>query len=97
MRISRTEPASRAGSGAHARRIAGAQDAGNAHPADGRVKAVRGPWAVVCAMATVVLGPAAVTASALDQANAAPMHHTVRAEQPQAYIPSDLGRRRTAA
>ncbi|MEU0583795.1 hypothetical protein [Streptomyces sp. NPDC006132] len=34
-----------------------------------------GPWAVLSAAATVVLGPAAVTASALDQANAAPMHH----------------------
>ena len=38
-------------------------------------------WTVVCAVATVVLGPAAVTASALDQANKAPMHHAVRAEQ----------------
>ncbi|MEU9341232.1 hypothetical protein AB0D74_08430 [Streptomyces sp. NPDC048278] len=56
-----------------------------------------GPWAVVCAVATVVLGPAAVTASALDQANAAPMHHAVKAEQTQAYIPSDATRRRTAA
>ncbi|MFD8820666.1 hypothetical protein ACFV23_56655 [Streptomyces sp. NPDC059627] len=56
----------------------------------------RGAWAVVCAVATVVLGPAAVTASALDQANAAPMHHPVRAEQTQAYIPSDATRRRTA-
>ncbi|UIX35210.1 hypothetical protein [Streptomyces sp. GQFP] len=57
----------------------------------------RGPWTVLCAVATVVLGPAAVTASALDQANAAPMHHAVRADQTQqAYIPSDLTRRRTA-
>ncbi|WP_089101182.1 hypothetical protein [Streptomyces hyaluromycini] len=63
----------------------------------GRVRASRGPWAVVCAVATVVLGPAAVTASALDQANAAPMHHAVKAEQTQAYIPSDATRRRTAA
>jgi hypothetical protein len=104
MRISRTEPARRTGStgsGAHAGRaaghIAGARDARNAEPADGRVRTARGPWAVVCAVATVVLGPAAVTASALDQANAAPMHHTVHAEQPQAYLPSDLGRRRTMA
>ncbi|WP_330304022.1 MULTISPECIES: hypothetical protein [unclassified Streptomyces] len=60
-------------------------------------KSARGPWAVVCAVATVVLGPAAVTASALDQANAAPMHHAVKADQTQAYIPSDTGRRRTLA
>lgn len=96
MRISRTEPARHAGSGAHAGCGAGGQDAGNAEPAGGRVKTARGPWTVVCAVATVVLGPAAVTASALDQANAAPMHRTVRAEQPQAYIPSDLARRRPA-
>ena len=58
----------------------------------------RGPWTVLCAVATVVLGPAAVTASALDQANAAPMHHAVRADHTQqAYIPSDLTRRRGAA
>lgn len=31
-------------------------------------------WAVVCAVAAIVLGPASVTASALDQANSAPMH-----------------------
>ncbi|MFJ7072758.1 hypothetical protein [Streptomyces sp. NPDC098781] len=54
-------------------------------------------WTVVCAVATVVLGPAAVTASALDQANKAPMHHAVRAEQTQAYIPSDPSRRRVVA
>jgi hypothetical protein len=52
-------------------------------------------WTVVCAVATVVLGPAAVTASALDQANAAPMHHVVKADQTQAYIPSDTSRRKT--
>ncbi|WP_327694369.1 hypothetical protein [Streptomyces sp. NBC_00459] len=60
----------------------------------------RGPWTVLCAVATVVLGPAAVTASALDQANAAPMHHhhAVRADHPQqAYIPSDPTRRRATA
>ena len=44
---------------------------------------------------SVVLGPAAVTASALEQANQAPLHHAVRAEQ-QAYIPMDATRRRTA-
>jgi len=54
-------------------------------------------WTVVCAVATVVLGPAAVTASALDQANAAPMHHAVKADQNQAYIPTDTTRKRTAA
>lgn len=53
-------------------------------------------WTVVCAVVSVVLGPAAVTASALDQANNAPMHHAVKAEQTQAYIPSDLSRRRAA-
>jgi hypothetical protein len=40
-------------------------------------------WTVVCAVATVVLGPAAVTASALDQANRAPMYHAVKADQTQ--------------
>ncbi|MGW3462090.1 hypothetical protein ACWDE9_21920 [Streptomyces olivaceoviridis] len=33
---------------------------------------------------TVVLGPAAVTASALDQANAAPPHHAAEAGRPRA-------------
>ncbi|MEU3253957.1 hypothetical protein [Streptomyces sp. NPDC006997] len=33
----------------------------------------RGTWRAVCAALTVVLGPPAVTASALDQANAAPL------------------------
>ncbi|MBT2423924.1 hypothetical protein J7F01_20225 [Streptomyces sp. ISL-22] len=54
-------------------------------------------WTVVCAVATVVLGPAAVTASALDQANQAPMYHAVKADQPQAYIPAEPGRRRAVA
>ncbi|WNM36711.1 hypothetical protein RKE30_31810 [Streptomyces sp. Li-HN-5-11] len=61
----------------------------------GWAAAVRSPWAVVCAVATVVLGPAAVTASALDQANAAPLHHAVKAGHAQAYVPSDTDRRRT--
>ncbi|MER6060149.1 MULTISPECIES: hypothetical protein [unclassified Streptomyces] len=61
-----------------------------------RTRTARGPWAVLCAVATVVLGPAAATASALDQANAAPLHHVVRAEQPQAYLPADSLRRRSA-
>lgn len=64
--------------------------------AAGRGRVTRGPWAALCAAAAVVLGPAAVTASALDQANAAPMHHTVRADQTQAYIPTDTTRRRAA-
>ncbi|MGW7524085.1 hypothetical protein [Streptomyces sp. NPDC054783] len=56
----------------------------------------RGPWTVLCAVATVVLGPAAATASALDQANAAPLHHAVRADQIQVHLPADSTRRRTA-
>ena len=68
-----------------------------AQNAAGRTRAARGPWAVVCAVATVLLGPAAVTASALDQANKAPMQHAVRADQTLAYIPSDTTRRRVAA
>ncbi len=47
-----------------------------------RERGLRGPWAVICTAATVVLGPAAVTASALDQANAAPLHHAVKAPDP---------------
>ncbi|MES5825002.1 hypothetical protein [Streptomyces sp. RG80] len=61
-------------------------------------KTTRGPWAALCAAVAVVLGPAAVTASALDQANAAPMHHVVlKADQAQAYLPTDPTRRRAAA
>ncbi|MEV7070803.1 hypothetical protein ACIQJT_14805 [Streptomyces sp. NPDC091972] len=56
----------------------------------------RGPWAVVCTVAAVLLGPAAVTASALEEANAAPLHHTVKADQAQAYLPADTTRRRNA-
>lgn len=64
----------------------------------GWAKAARSPWAVVCAVATVILGPAAVTATALDQANRAPLHHAVGADRAQAYVPTDTGgRRRTAA
>ncbi|MDW4910549.1 hypothetical protein RB628_35790 [Streptomyces sp. ADMS] len=76
-----------------------AERAGGKRSSGGWAGAARNPWTVLCAVATVVLGPAAVTASALDQANAAPMHHAVRADhtQQQAYIPSDLTRRRTAA
>ncbi|MER7896665.1 hypothetical protein ABTX62_11210 [Streptomyces sp. NPDC096046] len=68
-------------------------DAGSASV---RAGAVRGPWAVLCAAVTVVLGPAAVTASALDQANTAPLHHAVQAGPVHAYLPSDTGRRRVA-
>jgi hypothetical protein len=93
MRISRTESARRAGSGAHAGRTAGAR---SLEPAAGRVTAARGPWAVVCAVVTVVLGPAAVTASALDQANAAPRHHTARADGPRAYATEEPARRPVA-
>ncbi|MGW3123872.1 hypothetical protein ACWDBW_43350 [Streptomyces sp. NPDC001107] len=66
------------------------------HKTEGRSRPAHGPWAALCAAAAVVLGPAAVTASALDQANAAPMHHVVKAPLAQAYIPSDATRRRTA-
>ncbi|MCT9079180.1 hypothetical protein [Streptomyces fulvoviolaceus] len=62
-----------------------------------RAGITRGPWAALCAAAAVVLGPAAVTASALDQANAAPMHHAVKVDQTQAYIPTDTTRRRATA
>ncbi|MEX3107198.1 hypothetical protein DF268_19435 [Streptomyces sp. V2] len=56
---------------------------------------VRSPWAVLGAVVAVVLGPAATTASALDQANRAPLHHAVlKAEGVQGYIPSDGSRRR---
>ncbi|MEU9393535.1 hypothetical protein AB0D86_26475 [Streptomyces sp. NPDC048324] len=66
------------------------------HKTEGRTKGVFGPWAALCAAAAVVLGPATVTASALDQANAAPLHHAV-ADRTHAYIPSDSSRRRTVA
>ncbi|MEU3935524.1 hypothetical protein AB0E85_26340 [Streptomyces sp. NPDC029044] len=64
--------------------------------ADVRAGSTRGPWAVLCAVVTVVLGPAAVTACALGQANAAPMHHAVRAGQTHAERPSGTSRRRAA-
>ncbi|MET7454050.1 hypothetical protein ABZT03_19625 [Streptomyces sp. NPDC005574] len=70
---------------------------GAARRSAGWSRAARGPWTVVCAVATVILGPAAVTASALDQANAAPLHHAVKADQKQAYIPADPSRRRATA
>ncbi|MEV6617215.1 hypothetical protein AB0N31_25870 [Streptomyces sp. NPDC051051] len=67
---------------------------GQAEAAAAGRRALRSPWTVVCAVAAVVLGPAAATASALEQANKAPLHHAVRAEQ-QAYLPADATRRRT--
>ncbi|MER5436419.1 hypothetical protein [Streptomyces sp. NPDC002588] len=64
------------------------------YKAAGWTRAARSPWTVLCAVAAVVLGPAAVTASALEQANKAPLHHAVRADQAQAYIPADSTRRK---
>ncbi|MFK0173072.1 hypothetical protein ACIQU5_30190 [Streptomyces sp. NPDC090306] len=61
-----------------------------------RTRVLRAPWTAVCAAVAVVLGPAAVTASALDLANAAPPHPAVRADQAPAYLPSDTRRRATA-
>ncbi|MGW2316873.1 hypothetical protein [Streptomyces sp. NPDC001680] len=61
-----------------------------------RTWTARGPWAALCVAATVVLGPAAVTASALDQANAAPLHHTERAGRAQGYPPADAVHGRSA-
>ncbi|MFE5086914.1 hypothetical protein [Streptomyces mirabilis] len=37
--------------------------------------ALRTSWTVACAVVTVLVGPAAATASALDRANAAPPYH----------------------
>lgn len=44
--------------------------------------ALRSPWTVACATAVVVLGPSAVTASALDRANSAPLHGASAPEHP---------------
>ncbi|MEU0003751.1 hypothetical protein ABZ079_05420 [Streptomyces sp. NPDC006314] len=63
----------------------------------GRTRTARGPWAVVCAVAAVVLGPASVTASALDQADAAPPHHAVKADRSRSHPPTDTSRRHTTA
>ena len=71
--------------------------AGSARERTGWIRTARRPWAVVCAVATVVLGPAAVTASVLEQANAAPPHHAVRPDPDRAGLPADTTRRRTAA
>jgi hypothetical protein len=40
------------------------------------VRTARSPWTVACVVAAVVVGPSAVTASALDRANAAPPPHS---------------------
>ncbi|MET8164739.1 hypothetical protein ACFU6S_42825 [Streptomyces sp. NPDC057456] len=71
-------------------------DARPAEQSPGWSRAARSPWTVLCAVAAVVLGPAATTASALEQANKAPMHHAVRVDQSQAYIPTDSTRRKLA-
>ncbi|MFH8450044.1 hypothetical protein ACH4CD_12405 [Streptomyces fungicidicus] len=42
----------------------------------GWADALRRPWTALCTAAAVVLGPAAHTAAALMQANAAPLRHT---------------------
>ena len=74
-----------------------AQSAQNAERGTGWTRTARSPWTVLCAVAAVVLGPAATTASALEQANKAPLHHAVRIDHTQAYIPTDTTRRRVAA
>jgi hypothetical protein len=76
------------------------QDDNDAHDRSTRswARALRRPWTALAAAAAVVLGPAAVTASALDRANAAPPHHAdvPRTAQSQAYLPADPTRRRPA-
>ena len=49
--------------------------ANKAAGAGGWNTALRTPWTVACAVVTVLVGPAAATASALDRANAAPPYH----------------------
>ncbi|MFF6784786.1 hypothetical protein [Streptomyces sp. NPDC012510] len=44
---------------------------------------LRSPWTVACATAVVVLGPSAVTASALEHANSAPLHGASAPEHPR--------------
>ena len=55
-------------------------------------KALRSPWTVACAVVTVVVGPAAVTASALDRANAAPPYHATEADTGAQPGPQPLNR-----
>ncbi|MEV5176307.1 hypothetical protein AB0L10_35625 [Streptomyces flaveolus] len=62
-----------------------------------RDRSARGPWAVVRAVEAVLLGPAALIASALGQANAAPMHQPAEADRTRAHLPVDPTRGRTAA
>ncbi|MET9851167.1 hypothetical protein [Streptomyces ossamyceticus] len=45
--------------------------------------ALRSPWTVACAAAVVVLGPSAVTASALERANSAPLHGAAAPGHPE--------------
>lgn len=84
------------GNPAYAERAGITGGAGTAERSPAWAKAARSPWTVLCAVAAVVLGPAATTASALEQANKAPMHHAVRVDQTQAYIPTDSTRRKLA-
>ncbi|MFI6206481.1 hypothetical protein ACIBAI_08765 [Streptomyces sp. NPDC051041] len=60
-------------------------------------EAARRPWAALHAVLAVVLGPAAATASALDQANAAPPHRAARAGRTRAHRPPAAPRGRAAA
>lgn len=58
--------------------------------------ALRTPWTVACAVVTVLVGPAAATASALDRANAPPPHHAFETHPPYttpyATLPQPLKR-----
>jgi hypothetical protein len=56
--------------------------------------ALRSPWTVACATVAVVLGPAAVTASALERANSAPLHGASAPDRPERH---DGGHRHHAA
>ncbi|MBA2948533.1 hypothetical protein [Streptomyces himalayensis] len=53
---------------------------------------LRGPWTVLCVAASVVVGPTAATASALDRANAAPPHHFADPHAPDAPEAAQWGR-----
>lgn len=57
-----------------------------------RARGLRGPWTVACAVVTILVGPAAVTASALDRANAAPPYHAYAAQDRYAVLPQPLKR-----
>ncbi|MFE1247961.1 hypothetical protein [Streptomyces sp. NPDC058735] len=65
------------------------------HPAQ-RTGSAHGLWAVLGAVATVVLEPAAATASALGRADAAPPHHAAKAGRTRAHPPSRTSRRPAA-